>query len=122
VISAAFAQAVAQELGGGTMKLSAVSQMVVAAFLLYTTNTLLVATVVSLVEGRAFRTVWQQCHLWAFPYFICGAILLDVAAAINPTLTWRETLLLVPLMLLVHVNYRILAGRMGARDTAVSKS
>ena len=111
VLSAAFAQAVSQELGGEVVKLSVVSQIVVAAFLLYTTNTLLVATVVSLVEGRTFRTVWQQCHLWAFPYFICGAILLDLAAAVNPSVTWRETLLLLPLMLLLHVNYRILTGR-----------
>jgi hypothetical protein len=116
VISAAFAQAVSLELAGGITKLSVMSQIVVAAFLLYTTNTLLVATVVSLVEGRAFRTVWQQCHLWAFPYFICGAILLDVAAAFNATVTWREALLLLPLMLLLHVNYRILTGRIGEQD------
>jgi len=122
VLSAALAQAVAQELGSGEMKLSVVSQIVVAAFLLYTINTLLVSTVVSLVEGRAFSTVWQQCHLWAFPYFICGTILLDVAAAFHATMTWRETLLLLPLMLLLHVNYRILTGRIGNREAAVAKT
>jgi hypothetical protein len=120
VISAGFAQAVSRELGEVT-KLSVVSQVAVAAFLLYMTNTWLVATVVSLVEGRAFRTVWQQCHLWAFPYFICGTILLDLAAAFNATLTWREALLLLPLMLLLHVNYRILTGRIGQQDAAMSK-
>jgi hypothetical protein len=120
VLSAALAQAVSQELGSEVMKLSVVSQIVVAAFLLYTTNTLLVATVVSLVEGRAFRNVWQQCHLWAFPYFICGAILLDVAAAFHVTITWRESLLLLPLMLLLHVNYRILTNRIAEQGAAVA--
>ena len=118
VISSTFAQAGSQAVGTEVMKLSMVSMIVVAAFLLYTTNTLLIAAVISLVESRPLRTIWQQCHLWAFPYFICGAILLDVTAALNTTVTWREVLLLLPLMLLIHVNYRILTGRMREREQA----
>ena len=123
VISATFAQAAAQAVSAEVAKLSVVTTIVVAAFLLYTANTLLVAAVISLVDSRPLRTVWQQCHLWAFPYFICGAILLDVSAALNTTVTWREVLLLLPLMLLVHLNYRILASRFREREqAAVAKS
>jgi hypothetical protein len=114
VISAAFTQTASETLTttwGG----SAVSRVVLAAFLLYSTNTVLVAAVVSLVEARPFRTIWRQCHLWAFPYFLCGAVLLDVAAAFNAAVTWREALLLLPLMILLTVNYRILTDRIAGR-------
>jgi hypothetical protein len=118
VISAAFAQAASQALAGSIARLSIVTAIAVAAFLLYATNTLIVAVIVSLVELRPLPRVWQQCHLWAFPYFVCGAILLDATAAMHAAVRWPDVLLLLPLMLLVHVHYRILAGRVNERDNA----
>src|SRR5207253_6669996 len=42
--------------------------LALAACLFFLTNTGLVSTVISLVEEKPFRKVWQQCHAWAFPY------------------------------------------------------
>jgi hypothetical protein len=85
--------------------------MAAGAFLFYVIDTMLVATVVALVQGKPLSTVWNNCHLWAFPYYLVGAILLDVVVAMETEWRLRAPLMALPLMMLVHAFYRNLVSR-----------
>jgi hypothetical protein len=111
VISAAAAQWISQSViqAGGIH--SELVLMAAGAFLFYVIDTMLVATVVALVQGKPLSTVWNNCHLWAFPYYLVGAILLDVVVAMETEWRLRAPLMALPLMMLVHAFYRNLVSR-----------
>jgi len=39
----------------------------------FTSNTPLVSGVLALVETKPLLSVWKQCYLWSFPYYLIGA-------------------------------------------------
>jgi hypothetical protein len=122
VLSAAAAQSISHAAiqAGGVQ--SELALMAVGAFLFYAIDTLLVASVVALVEDRLLSTIWHNCHMWAFPYYLVGAMLLDVAVALDTQSRLRAPMLALPLMMLLHVFYRNLVARFseGARAAATS--
>src|SRR5947209_15079826 len=63
--------------------------LALAACLFFLTNTGLVSTVISLVEEKPFRKVWQQCHAWAFPYYLVGAALAGLVVASGRSAGWK---------------------------------
>jgi hypothetical protein len=111
VISVAIAQVASAQIMESIAANSLVAQMTIAAFLFYATNTLLVATVVGLVEGKSLTSVWQQCNLWALPYYVAGALFLMVFSSVGAAATWRGPILQVPFMVLVHACYRTFVHR-----------
>src|SRR5207245_6257534 len=64
--------------------------LALAACLFFLTNTGLVTTVISLVEERPFWKVWQQCHAWAFPYYLVGDALARLVVACVVTASWTD--------------------------------
>ena len=81
--------------------------LALAACLFFLTNTGLVTTVISLVEERPFRKVWQQCHAWAFPYYLVGAAIAGLVVASGRSAGWKPALLVLPMMYLVYLYYRL---------------
>jgi hypothetical protein len=87
-----------------------------AACFFFLTNTVLVASVLSLVQTRPFMRVWYQCYFWSFPYYLIGA---GVASLINYSsqyVGWRTALLIVPIMYLIHLHQRLSVERHIAED------
>jgi hypothetical protein len=122
VLSAAFAQWISQaaiQTGGVQSELVL---MAAGAFLFYAIDTLLVTTVVALVENGSLSTIWHNCHMWAFPYYLTGAILLDVAVALDTQSKLRAPMLALPLMMLLHVFYRNVVARFGETARAAATS
>jgi hypothetical protein len=122
VLSAALAQYISRaaiQAGGLQSDLALIAA---GAFLFYTIDTLLVTTVVAFVENRSIATIWHNCHLWAFPYYLTGALLLDVAVALDAQTRMRAPLLALPLMMLLHVFYRNLVTRFGETVRAAATS
>jgi hypothetical protein len=122
VLSAAAAQSISQTVIQAGSVQSELALMGVGAFLFYGIDTLLVATVLALVEERALSTIWHNCHIWAFPYYLTGAILLDVAVALDTQSRLRAPMLALPLMMLLHVFYRNLVARFGEGARAAATS
>ena len=79
----------------------------VSTVMLYTSNTLLTATVIALLHHRPLRTIWQLSYFWSLPYYLVGAAVAGVMTAINDTAGWPPSLLLLPVMGLVYISYRI---------------
>jgi hypothetical protein len=63
-------------------------------------NTLTVSVVICLVSGSSLSSMWRNCHLWAFPFHLAGAVLAavwiqsDVAMSVSITLLGAITLYL----------------------------
>jgi hypothetical protein len=87
--------------------------LAVAAAFYFTADTMLISGVLSLVQGKSLFTVWQQCYLWSFPYYLAGAAIASLVVATNRSAGWAVSLSVLPLMGLVYVFYRICVARMG---------
>jgi hypothetical protein len=85
--------------------------LALAACFFFLTNTVLVATVLSLVETRPFARVWQQCYIWTFPYYLIGATVAGMVSVSSQYVGWRTALLIVPIMYLTYLHYRLFVDR-----------
>ena len=94
--------------------------MALAASVYFVADTLLVSGVLSLVQGKSLFTVWQQCYLWSFPYYLAGAAIAGLAVETERALGWVMSLLILPLMFLVHVFYRICVERLARTSIGVA--
>lgn len=86
--------------------------MAVATCLYFVTNSLLVSGVLSLVKREPLRVIWQQCYLFAFPYYLVGGVVAGLVAASSRELGWQPPLLILPVMGLVYLFYRFYLSRL----------
>ena len=86
----------------------------IATCFYFTSNTLLVSAVLSLVESKPFMNVWRQCYLWSFPYYLIGASIAGLVVLCANSMGLAVPLLVLPLMLMVHVFYRAYVARVAS--------
>ncbi len=77
-----------------------------AACLFFLINTGLIVTVLSLVEEKPLKKVWQQCYAWSFPYYLVGAGIAAMVSMVSRSVSWSASLLVLPVMYLTYVWYR----------------
>jgi hypothetical protein len=80
--------------------------VIVAAIILYLSNTWLITMMIALVQGRSGSYVWLRCQFWTFAFYTVGAsaaVLIGVSARIAGLL---PALLMLPLMYLTWLSYR----------------
>ena len=80
----------------------------------FASTTILVATVISLTEGKSFGKVWRTSYLWAFPYYMLGAATAGLFEVAKRHLGWQTSMLVVPVTYLVYRSYRLYLGRLEA--------
>jgi hypothetical protein len=54
--------------------------LAIATSLCFASNSLLVLEVLALVKAEPLRAVWQQCYLFALPYYLLGGMVVAVMA------------------------------------------
>jgi hypothetical protein len=81
--------------------------LIAATLILYLGNTVMVATVLCLVEQRPLRSIWQSCYFWSWPYYLVGAAAAGLMTATSHLAGWAISLLVLPAMGLVYISYRI---------------
>jgi hypothetical protein len=86
--------------------------LAVATCLYFAANSLLVSGVLSLVKREPLRVVWQQCYLFAFPYYLLGGAVAGLMAASGREFGWKPPLLILPLMGMVFLFYRLYLARL----------
>lgn len=87
----------------------------ISACLFFACNSILVSTVFSLLDREPVKQVWQQCYMWAFPYYLAGAVVAGLIIRSNEAIGWKMSLGLLPLMYMIYVFYRIIVARTGVR-------
>lgn len=86
---------------------SLVGLLVAATLVLYTVNTFMVATVLCLVENKPVRTILQGCYFWSCPYHLVGTAAAGIMIETCRVAGWQPSLLVLPVMGLVHLSYRL---------------
>jgi hypothetical protein len=109
VVSAGVADQGAHALAGPAHNL--VVLLTLAACFYFTSNTLLVSGVLALVENKPLMQVWKQCYLYAFPYYLAGAVIAGLIVVCGQTMGWATPLLILPAMYMVYTFYRICLDR-----------
>jgi hypothetical protein len=84
-----------------------------SATVYFFSNTLLVSGVISLVESRSLRLIWQQCHLWTFPYYLAGGAIAGLISVSSRTVGWQLPMLSLPMTYFVYRFYRLYVDRLG---------
>jgi hypothetical protein len=93
--------------------------MAVAVCLYFAANSLLVSGVLSLVKRQPFRAVWQQCYLFAFPYYLLGGAIAGLMTASAREAGWQQSLAILPVMGLIFLFYRIYMARFTMQPAVV---
>jgi len=87
-------------------------RLVVTATVFFLMNTFPVAGAIALTERRTLRSVWRECYIWSFPYYMLGAVVVGVASALNRHFGWQTALLAIPVVYLIYRSYYLYLGRM----------
>jgi Ca2+/Na+ antiporter len=85
--------------------------LVLAACVFFVSNTLLISGVLCLIERKPLKSIWQQCYLWSFPYYLVGSAIAGLVTVSSRTIGWEASLLVLPLMYLVYTFYRLYLER-----------
>jgi diguanylate cyclase (GGDEF)-like protein/putative nucleotidyltransferase with HDIG domain len=89
--------------------------MAAAATTYFAFNTVSVAGIIAMTEGRNPVHVWKECYLWAFPYYLLGALIACGASAINRLIGWQFGLLVFPIVYWIYRSYQTYLSRLEAQ-------
>jgi diguanylate cyclase (GGDEF)-like protein/putative nucleotidyltransferase with HDIG domain len=78
----------------------------------FVSNTIPVAVVISLTEHKLFRKTWTECYFWSFPYYLVGAAIAGLVAALARFVGWQTSLIIVPAVYWIYRSYRLYLGRL----------
>jgi diguanylate cyclase (GGDEF)-like protein/putative nucleotidyltransferase with HDIG domain len=101
-------------LGVGTLPL-----LVVTALIFFVANTVPVAVVISLTEGKPAHKVWGECHFWSFPFYMVGAAVVFAVGFISKAVGWQTSLLVLPLIYWVYRSYDLYLVKLASEKKQV---
>lgn len=76
-----------------------------ATVVLYFSNTVLVAGVLTLLGGENLQTLWQRCYFWSFPYYLVGSAAAAMILTTSHAMGWMPSLAILPIMGMVYLSY-----------------
>jgi len=83
-----------------------------AACVYFVTNTLPVASIISLTEHKSLRKIWLECYFWSFPYYLVGAGVAGLMNWLNAYTDWQTSLLILPVVYLIYRSYRLYLSKL----------
>jgi len=87
-------------------------RLVVATCTLFLFNTAPVAMAIAFAEDSPVLPMWRECYFWAFPYYVGGAAIAQIASVANRFIGWQTVLLTGPVIYLIHRSYRLYLQRL----------
>jgi diguanylate cyclase (GGDEF)-like protein/putative nucleotidyltransferase with HDIG domain len=108
---------IAVSFGFGTYRLIGGQRQVllsvaIASTVYFLTNSLSVAAVVAVTEGKSLRKIWHECYLWTFPYYLVGGAVAYLISWSNRHVGWETTALALPVVYVIFRSYRLYLGRL----------
>ena len=89
--------------------------MAAAATTYFAFNTISVSGIIAMTEGRNPVHVWKECYLWAFPYYLLGALIACGVSAVNRLIGWQFGLLAFPIVYWIYRSYQTYLSRLQAQ-------
>ena len=84
-------------------------------------NTILVAVVIALTEGKPLGRTWHDCYFWCFPYYLGGAGIAWLASVLQRTIDWQASLVLLPVVYFIYRSYKLYLERLEDEKTHVEE-
>jgi hypothetical protein len=104
MISAALAYGTARAFPEGPQRLLALFP---AATVFFVVDTGMVSGILAMLSNKTLPAMWKQCHLWAFPFYLVGAVVAGGICAAGNASGWRLSLLVLPIMYLIYSHFQI---------------
>jgi diguanylate cyclase (GGDEF)-like protein/putative nucleotidyltransferase with HDIG domain len=101
-------------LGAGTLPL-----LIITALVFFLANTIPVAVIISVTEGKPARKVWAECHFWSFPFYMVGAAVVFGVGFVSKQVGWQTSLLVLPLVYWVYRSYHLYLAKLAAEKRQV---
>jgi diguanylate cyclase (GGDEF)-like protein/putative nucleotidyltransferase with HDIG domain len=101
-------------LGAGTLPL-----LVITALVFFVTNTVPVAVIIAITEGKAPHKVWAECHFWSFPFYMAGAAMVFAVGFLSRHVGWQTSLLTLPLVYWVYRSYHLYLAKLATEKRQV---
>src|SRR5262249_56051177 len=77
-------------------------------------NTMSVCGIIAMAERRNPVSVWKECYLWSFPYYMLGALIAGGVSVINRLLGWQIAIMVLPIVYWIYRSYRVYLDRLEA--------
>ena len=78
----------------------------------FLTNTMAVAVVIALTEGRPISRTWMDNFFWTAPHYLFGACLALLISACNQRFGWQYSVLVMPGIYLLYRSYHLYLGQL----------
>jgi diguanylate cyclase (GGDEF)-like protein/putative nucleotidyltransferase with HDIG domain len=101
-------------LGAGSLPL-----LVVTALVFFLANTIPVAVIISVTEGKPAHKVWGECHFWSFPFYMVGAAVVFAVGFVGKQVGWQTSLLVLPLIYWVYRSYDLYLAKLASEKMQV---
>jgi len=78
----------------------------------YVLNTVPIAEVISLSEGKKFTETWHNCYFWSFPFYLVGASVAWIISLFTRQMHWQGSIVLLPVIYLIYRSYQLYLARL----------
>jgi putative nucleotidyltransferase with HDIG domain len=95
---------------GGTLE--APLKLLLAASTFFVMNTLSIAIVIALTEGKHAWKLWRETYFWSFPNYLVGAAVAWIVNSASKLLGWQTSLLLLPILYIVYRYHSLYVNRL----------
>jgi diguanylate cyclase (GGDEF)-like protein/putative nucleotidyltransferase with HDIG domain len=86
--------------------------LLVAGCTFFVANTMIVSTVIALVEKHSLSGTWTETYFWTLAYNLAGAALVGLIHFANQYVGWETSLLVVPVMFVIYRSFLLYLGRL----------
>jgi diguanylate cyclase (GGDEF)-like protein/putative nucleotidyltransferase with HDIG domain len=92
-----------------------------AALAYFLCNTVSVATIISLTEGKRLWVLWKENFFWTGPHYLVGAAIVAIMHLCNRAIGWQSGVLVIPVVYLLYYSYHLYLRRLEQERRHVSE-
>jgi signal transduction histidine kinase len=87
-------------------------RLAAAAFTFFVGNTMTVAVIVALTEGKPILQTWRGYYFWSFPHYIIGASIAGLFSYLTRLVGWQTSIFMLPVIFMIYRSYRLYLDRL----------
>lgn len=82
-------------------------RLLLTAAVYFVMNTLPVAIMIRLTEGRPLVKTWRETYFWVFSYYLVGAAFAAIFNALERSMGWEASVMVLPVLYAIYRAYRL---------------
>ena len=95
--------------------------LAVMAGVYYLANTVQVASIIALTDGKASLSVWMDCYFWMLPFYLLGSWLAGIFDWGTHYVGWGVTVVSLPVLWFIYRSYHIYLTRLETEKDAAQE-